>query len=404
MIGRAVARPYAPHLSSALSACAIVCAILGGGRALAIELERKTIHATAPKDFWIKNQGLAFQRAAAQTSDVLLLYGSSELIDPIPNRASDFFSREPTGFQVCPVGKGGATSLNIVQKLAALGTDLRGRKIAIWISPSSFLTPDVKPDFYAGNFSSAAASGTLFGDSLDSKLKSEIAGRMLHFPDTLAKAPLLQLAATSLVAGHGVDRLVLMALWPLGKLQNLMLDLQDHFEALVYIGSGGRLIRKRELRHFEFFSHRARNNSGPETRERASDKSSVDASQQTVEAQPVKENQQNRDAAFCRQMGAASEWTDLELLFRVVAELGVHPLFLSTPLDSTSGELRGVSRSGRQVYYDRMSDLARRYHFPLVQFEDHDAEPTFLIAHREHPTPTGWKYYDRALDDFFHQK
>ena len=33
-----------------------------------------------------------------------------------------------------------------------------------------------------------------------------------------------------------------MAMWPLGKLQNMILDLQDHFEALVYILSGGKPV------------------------------------------------------------------------------------------------------------------------------------------------------------------
>src|SRR5499427_5873902 len=146
MIRRATARSFAPHLSSALIACAVTAAILCGGRLLAIYLEERTIHSTAPKDFFIKNQGLAFERAAARAPDVLLLYGSSELIDPIPNRASDFFASAPTGFQVCPIGKGGATSLNILQKLGALGTDFRGRKVAISLSASSFLTPSVRPD------------------------------------------------------------------------------------------------------------------------------------------------------------------------------------------------------------------------------------------------------------------
>ncbi len=63
----------------------------------------------------------------------------------------------------------------------------------------------------------------------------------------------------------------------------------------------------------------------------------------------------------------------------------------------------GVSRSARQVYYDRMRELAQRYHFPLMQFEEHDADPTFLLARREHPSSKGWMYYNRALDDFFHK-
>src|SRR5262249_38132682 len=131
MIGSATGRARTPHLIAAMVACAIVIAILCGGRLLAIQLERKTVHWIAPKDFFIKNQGLAFERAAARRPDILLLYGSSELIDPIPNRASDFFAGAPTGFQVCPVGKAGATSLIILQKLGALGSELRGRKVAI---------------------------------------------------------------------------------------------------------------------------------------------------------------------------------------------------------------------------------------------------------------------------------
>jgi D-alanine transfer protein len=39
---------------------------------------------------------------------------------------------------------------------------------------------------------------------------------------------------------------------------------------------------------------------------------------------------------------------------------------------------------------------------PLIEFENHDSDPTFIIAHREHPSPKGWMYYNRALDDFFH--
>src|SRR5260370_25726336 len=233
MTRRATARAFTPHLSGALVACALTASILCGARLLAIYLEERTIHSTAPRDFFIKNQGLAFERAAARAPDILLLYGSSELIDPIPNRASDFFSREPTGFEVCPVGKGGTTSLIILQKLGALGSELRGRKVAISLSASSFLTAGVRPEFYAGNFSLPAANGILFGDAIDLNLKAAIAKRMLQFPDTLAEDGLLELAARCLASGRPVDRFILVAIWPLGKLQNVMLDLQDHFEALV---------------------------------------------------------------------------------------------------------------------------------------------------------------------------
>lgn len=382
MIGPAIGRPRTPHLVSALIACTIVIAILCAGRMLAIQLERKTVHWIAPKDFFIKNQGLAFERAAARTPNILLLYGSSELIDPIPNRASDFFSSAPTGFQVCPVGKAGTTSLIILQKLGALGSELRGRKVAISLSASSFLTPAVRPEYYAGNFSLPAASGILFGNAIDFDLKAAIAKRMLQFPDTLAGDGLVELAVRCLASGRPVDRIVLMAIWPLGKLQNAMLDLQDHFEALVYILAGGRTIPDWLQR---VHSHKLH------------PRKSTDAEDEQTESlgaiRPV------RDAAFRARIAAAGEWTDVELLFRTLAQLKAEPLILSMPIDVHAA--RGVSRSAREVYYERMRELAQQYRFPVIEFEQHDADPSFLIAHREHPTPRGWMVYNRALDDFF---
>jgi D-alanine transfer protein len=385
MIRPATARLCPPHLFSALIACALPIAILGGGRMVAVYLEKKTIHATAPRDFFIKNQGLAFQRAAAGVPDILLLYGSSELIDPVPNRASDFFSSAPSGFQVCPVGKAGTNSLIVLQKLGALGSELRDRKVVISLSPSSFLTPAVSPYSYAGNFSLPAASGVLFGDALDLDLKAKIVKRMSQFPDTLAKSALMQLAATCLASRRPLDRVVLMAIWPLGKLQNTVLDLQDHFEALVYVLGEGKTIPRHWLRPSN------------------SRKAPADDGQDVVVPEAFGAIRSARDAAFRARIAAASEWIDLELLFRTLTELGAQPLIVSMPIDGTLYDTTGVSRSARQAYYDRMSNLAHRYRFPLIQFEDHDADPTFLIAHREHPTPKGWTYYDRALDDFFHK-
>ena len=386
MIRSVIARSATPHLFSALVAFTAVIAILCGSGLVAIQLERQTVHRIAPRDFFIKNQGLAFERAAARRPDILLLYGSSELIDPIPNRASDFFSSAPTGFQVCPVGKQGTTSLIILQKLGALGSELRDRKIAISVSASWFLTPAVRPEFYAGNFSLPAANGILFGDAIDLDLKAAIAKRMLQFPETLEEDGLLGLAARCFASGRPIDRLVLRAIWPLGRLQNVMLDLQDHFEALVYILSGGEPVPD-WLRAIH--SHKVRSN-----------KSSYGEDQETGSFNAILPE---RDATFRARISSASEWADLELLFRTLAALKAEPLILSMPIDAYAA--RGVSQSAREVYYDRMRELAEQYRFPVIEFEQHDADPAFLFAHRdghrEHPTPRGWMVYDRALDDFF---
>ena len=179
-------------------------------------------------------------------------------------------------------------------------------EIAISLSPSSFLAPVIRPDFYDGNFSLSAASGILFGNALDLDLKADIAKRMLQFPETLGKDGLLRLAAGCLASGRPLDRVILMAMWPLGKLQNIILDLQDHFEALVYILSGGKPVPNwlRPPSSHRVHLHKGTAGDGRE----AMTTESLDA------IHPAK------DAAFRARVATASEWTDLDLLLRTLTD------------------------------------------------------------------------------------
>ena len=105
---RAQGRQGMPHLFSGLIACCLIAAVLVGTEMVAVHLERATIRSTAPELFSLKNQGLAFQRAAARAANVLPFYGSSELTAVrVPERAHIFFRTAPTGFQVSAGRRGG---------------------------------------------------------------------------------------------------------------------------------------------------------------------------------------------------------------------------------------------------------------------------------------------------------
>ena len=217
-------------------ASGLAAVVLFAGRTVAVHLERTTVPSTAPELFRLKNQGLAFQRAAVRAPNVLPLYGTSELITPsIPERASLFFRSAPTGFQVSPVGGAGANLLVMLQKVGALGSDLRGKKLVISLSPGWFLKVKSGQKGYEANFSPMGASKMIFDTALNFELKRDIASRMLKCPSTLEGRPLLRFAVRRLASGGWLDRIVFCALWPAGKLQNILLALQDHFAALNYI-------------------------------------------------------------------------------------------------------------------------------------------------------------------------
>jgi len=106
-----------PHAFAALLALALAAITLFAAHRVLIHLEHAAIASTAPEIFALKNQGLVFQRAAAHSPKVLPIYGSSELLRPAtPERGDVFFRTAPTGFQLSPVGGGGANTLIMVQK------------------------------------------------------------------------------------------------------------------------------------------------------------------------------------------------------------------------------------------------------------------------------------------------
>jgi D-alanine transfer protein len=392
-----------PHLLAGAIVIGLTALLLSIGRLAVIHLEHENVHTFAPRVFQFKNQGLAFQRAAVSAPDVLPLYGSSELANPVPERAGVFFRSEPTGFQVSPVGKVGSSPLIMLQELAALDGDLHGKKIAISLSAVWFLAPDLTPFWYEGNFSLFTASELVFGSALDFRLKREIASRMLHFPRPLAKSPLLEFALRRLASEGWIDHIAFWALWPLGKLQNAVLDLQDHFEALIYIL---RQPKSASALHAERLTW-------PSLITKASEKAMADEKQNANAAGTDTQTVPHRSEAwFHERLDQSAEWTDLELLLRVLTEIRSEPLLLSMPMDGQFYDQIGISRSIRESYYEKMRALAQRYNFPLVEFEQHDEDATFLehrvprIKHipAAHLTGKGWMFYDRALDDFFHNR
>jgi D-alanine transfer protein len=178
----APARERMPHLFAVPIALALAAIILLAGQRVLIHLEHATIVSTAPESFALKNQGLAFQRAAAHSPKVLPIYGSSELFRPAaPARGNIFFRTAPTGFQLSPVGGGGANPLIMLQKVSALGSALRGKRVAFSLSPSWFCTAKPGTKGYKGNFSPMAATELVFGTALHFRLKRDIAARMSNF-------------------------------------------------------------------------------------------------------------------------------------------------------------------------------------------------------------------------------
>ena len=398
------------HLASALAALALLAALIGGAALYAQRIEADYVRALAPVDFSQKYLGSALQRAAFQQRDLLPVYGSSELLvqKPYqePYRAVNLFRGEPTGFTIFPLGHGDTTDLVLLQRLAAVGSGLRGKKVVISLSPTWFFERLQEPHHaYAGNFSRLDAGAVIFNTALSYGLKRDVARRMRDYPDTLARDSLLRFAVVRLINDTPTDRALYYLALPLGMLQNLVLRLQDHWEILSYIWSHPEIAPAAPARarpiDWAGLLAAARVESARQTDNNplhfdngdwASGYRSYVAAQRGTMS----------DAEFLAGLRRAREWNDLELLLRTVRELGGRPLVLSMPIGGTYYGWLGVSPQARAQYYAKVRGLAEKYGTAERDFAEHDQDPYFVLDARGHMLPAGWVYYDQALDDFYH--
>ena len=393
-----------PHLMAALVSLSFLAVVLVSGEALAGRIENRYVHALALYDFPQKNQGSSLQSEAFRQPDLLPIYGSSELGWPDPFHANRIFRMYPTGFTTFPIGGNATEPLIILQKLAAVANEIRGKEVVISLSPGFFVEEMMPYDTYAGNFSRLHAYSLAFSTELSWGLKAAVARRMLDYPATLRNDRLLNFAVHKLSDGSPISRVLYYAIWPIGELDCWALSAQDHWETLVYIRDQGNLdlpvVKQPQtlkwpnlLAHAqESYGHRSDNNPfgyensqweqfGPQWLEKAN---SMD------------------DKGYLRGLRSSLGWTDLDLLLRELKEMGADPMLLSMPLPGLYFDFLGVSRAARQQYYDRFEALAKAYGVSGIDFQNHDEDKYFFLNPGSHLSSVGWIYYAEALDRFYH--
>jgi D-alanine transfer protein len=382
-----------PHLSAGLAALlvlgALVLAAAGGSQWLA----QRHAGALLRQSSTLKDQGRLLQLEAFRRADVLPLYGSSELVKPIGDKASIFFKRFPTEFEVSPVGKAGTTSLIVAEKVGALGDAVRGHKIAVSLSPSFFYTHALNAKAYAGNFSPLLASELLCSDQLSLDVRRDLARRMAAFPATLRERPLLRFLVQRLSADRARDRWLFSCARPVARCVDAVVRLQDLVRTGLFIAA-----RRHSLKT-------------PPHREEpllwdnlvALWESRSPAYRTREEDRVIKEEKHYAgDAEFIALLERSSEWGDLTLLLRTFRELGAEPLLLSIPINASYIEQMGVSAAGRRRYYEMLESLAAREGVAVADFREHEGDAKFFADTHDHLSPKGWIFFNQALDEFYH--
>ncbi len=394
------------HLASAFFALLMVTGALSGGQYYARAQEDLYIHVMATRINQLETIGEAWQQAAFRQPDLLVIYGSSELLELTgPNQALRFFRTYPTGFSTMEIARTGITSLNLAQDIAAVGPELRGKKVVISFTPTMFLELMPGEASYDGNFSQVHADEYIFSSQLSWDLKQATAKRMLHYPKTLEKDPILRFALNRLVSGSMEDRLLYYFAYPLGKLEILVQRLQDHWDSLSYLWSNSYLK--------PVMTHKPATIDWASLAQKAEEQYKVLSNNnnygilnsnwtKSVGKSVAKGPSKDAEKFFLSRIQNTDEWGDLEILTRTLQEFGAQPLLMSRPFNGTYYDTQGVTAQDRDLYYQKLESFASQNHILLVDFKDHDEDKYFSIDTASHTSPKGWIYVDQALDAFYH--
>ncbi len=400
-----------PHLISALIAILLFFFAVLGGVHYAESIETRYVHVLAPWDDphdqvdRQKTLGSALQRAAFRAPDLLPIYGASELANSGAFHASSIFQKYPTGFNIFVVGDAMAEPVIMFQRLAAIGSELRGKKVVITLAPSLAMTKISPRGAYAYNFSPLHAYETAFSTDLSQGLKQRAALRMLTYAETLKKHLLLRFALQKLAAGSPDSLAQYYAVLPLGRLQCAVLELQDHWEMVSYIRTHPELNPeiKRKTQKIDwdmvldaaqnYYAERSNNNPF------GFDNNTWNG---VYEGRPPEDQKNWGDKIFLNYMNKTQGWTDLDLLLGALKELGAQTLVLSAPFSGRYFDYVGISPQARSVYYDKLHATAKPYDVWLLDFRDHEQDRDFLTDAVFHVSWPAWVYYSETIDAFYH--
>ncbi len=394
------------HLFSALIVSGLTIAAVLGADAYARGVESVYVHALAPKHVPLNVTGSALQKIAFQQSDLLPIYGASEVLNqPSVYQPSQFFANYPTGFTTFEVAKGGVATIIVAEALASIGPDLQGKKVVISFTPGQFTAKMMGVDNYAGLFSRLHANELIFSTQLSLETKQLAAKRMVQYPKTLETDPVLKFALERLADGSLPSTALYYLAFPLGKLQTLILEFQDHYETITYIQSQKKLDpnipHQPATLNWNALQARAKQEQIPFSNNNPFGFDNTYWTQNFKNGFKAKPNGSS-DQAYVTNLQNSAEWTDLEILLRILKELGAQPLLLGRPYNTDYYNATGISAQARQAFYDRMHQTANRFGAPYVDFEECGDVRYFGVDPAPHMAREGWVYVDQVLDEFYH--
>lgn len=349
-----------------------------------------------------KNESTFIQETEANSKNVLMLYGSSELgTTNIPSNPMKYFPKKEADFNVSPIGKGYMQDLAHVIKFAA-NPALKGKKVAFIVSMQWFLYKDGVPtDDFQMNFSELQFYEAMKNPALSKDLKKEICKRVYSLVSNNTFYSDVSIYTKLYNSNNFIQKLEFTLLKPYFDIRCSLLEFSNNIKSY-------KLIKKYKIN----------------TNLNTSKLSAIDEKKSFADAEKLGSKLANNNSFYMlntyyndfikndlskiknanknAKLTDSKEYEDLETLLKVCKAQGIKPLFILMPVNAQYYDFNGISKSTRNAYFDKTKNLISSYGFDVNEFQNHEYEK-YLMEDGMHLGWKGWLYVDKEINKYYHK-
>lgn len=350
----------------------------------------------------IKNESTFIQKNEADSKNVLMIYGSSELgTTEILSNPIRYFPKKGDDFFVSPIAKGYIQDLAHAIKFAC-NPNLKGKKVAFIVSLQWFLYKNgIQSSDFQMNFSELQFYEAMKNPNLSQSLKKEICNRIY---------PLI--ANNSFYSDAALYAKLYNSNTFLGKLKFSLLKPYFYlkYQALSFSNNvkSYRLLKKYKGIYKLNNSNLSTINLNKDLADEEARGSKLANNNQfdilnSYYNEFIKPNLskiKNQDKNV--KLTDSKEYEDLQTLLKVCKAEEIKPLFILMPVNAKYYDFDGINKTTRTAFFNKTKNLISSYGFDVVDFQKHEYEK-YLMEDGMHLGWKGWLYVDKEIDKYCHK-
>lgn len=381
-----------------LVAFAVFLFVLFGPSSLFSHVSSDTVKKSATSMNESVIQGLDIQEKAMQEGNYLPIFGSSELSRVDPFHPSVVSKKYKQGYTPFLLGRPGTQSLSHFLDVNALGNELKGKKVAVILSPQWFGPKGVSDPSFGANFSPLHAYKFALEDTPNTPERIYAAKRLLSFQVVQSDSPLKNLLENIVAKGpkkpHD-SQLTNLA----GNIELKILERKDDLESKIIAGSKQDRVDKEVKKLPEKLDYYQLDQLAKDFGEKGTGPNIFQVKEKYYKKkiQPIEAKLKN--SRINLRYDESPEYGDLQLLMDAFKKAGADVIFINPPINGKWVDYIGLNKQGLENYYAKTKQQIESQGFHYYSLESYQNEP-FYLEDPIHLSWRGWVKIDQVLANF----